>query len=48
MLLKVNTKSVCLQSWFAVKWVLNTDRKFKAASSTLQNKKGYVQYYFEV
>ena len=39
MLLKVNTKSLCLQSRFAVKWALNTDRGFKAASWTLQNKK---------
>ena len=49
MLLKVNTKSLCLQSRFAVKWVLNTDRGFKAAScsfcSFLQLP---AQYYFEV
>ena len=32
MLLKVNTKSVCLHSPFALKWVLNPDRGFKAAS----------------
>ena len=47
-LLKVNAKSLCLQGRFAVKWVLNTDRGFKATSWTLQNKKGNVQYYFEV
>ena len=38
-LLKVNAKSVCLQSRRAVRWVLNTDREFKAVSWTLQNKK---------
>ena len=37
MRLKVNTKSVCLQSRCAVKWVLHTDRELKAAW-TLQNK----------
>ena len=33
MLLKVNT-TLCLQSRCAVKWVLNTDRGFQAASWT--------------
>ena len=32
----------------AFKWVLITDRGFKAASWTLENKNGNVQYYFEV
>jgi len=32
----------------ALKWVLNTDRGFKAASWTLENKNGNVQYCFEV
>ena len=36
--LKVNTKSVCLQSRFAVKWLLNTDRVFKSAVLSLKFK----------
>jgi len=37
-----------LQCRCAVKWVLNTDRGFQAASWTPENKNGNVQYYFEV
>jgi len=44
---KVNT-TLWLQSRCAVKWVLNTDRGSQAASWTLQNNNGNVQYYFEV
>ena len=43
-----------LQPWWkqddrcSFKWVLNTDRGFKAAAWTLENKNGSVQYWFEV
>ena len=34
--------------WCVFKWVLNTDRGFKAASWTYKNKNSNVQYYYEV
>ena len=40
--------TLCLQSRCAFKWVLNTDRGFKAASWTEEIKNGNVQHYFEV
>ena len=35
-------------NWCTFKWVLNADRRFKAAAWTLENKHGNVQYKFEV
>jgi len=35
-------------AWCTFKCFLNTDRGFKAASGTLENKNGNVHYYFEV